>query len=1134
MNAETDLLGRLRKFAAERDEEPSGQRLAYRRHAALLACFDIEQLTGEPEAHPFDPELLRFLTEDCRIVTGTDGQDQWILNGPVRRSVLADLAVADELGAALAEVPQRPDDLIQSALEALIQGEPLDLRTAPRRELRAVLQATEWLAGIVDGIPDAASVRAAIALSELFDPLRELLASGFEGRLRELDMLREYVGVLPPGSLRRKIRGFVRRIMSLREQPPLLIYGPGGVGKSTLVAKFVIDHYDSVDTADRFPFAYLSFDRAALNPEQPSSLIREIIRQISLQYPEAAADDSDPTIRSLVNIVREVAGDERPLLLVLDTFEEVQRRGGAVLEGIWNQLNSLQQQLPMIRVVIAGRAAVAEFPTTDLVLGELDERAAQGYLRLRVSDLRPGDIRRVIRKVGGSPLRLRLAATLLADPAEDRSLAYLRIDDVPAEAVLYDRILDHIADPEVRAVAHPGLVVRRITPEVIIEVLAVNCGLDDIDSEQAERIFDRFQSEVALVERRAEDPEALYHRQDVRQLILTEIRRTMPAECAAIDDAAVSYYAERYGDVERAEELYHRMMRGDVNEILRSRWTAEAGRALAASFDEVPKPGQVFLASMLGIELDPATRLQAQEQEWCHYTQTEASRLVGIGRTDEALALIRERRGPAGESLLPRLEAEILQLRDDLPAALAVSRQWVDLAVERGRSDDFVQASLSHAWLAECDHQAEEARAVLQRARDALAGSAKDIDLLRVDVALLRVSRGVATDQLADLEREVLDLADSIGPVRLARHRSLLGELVAEADPLQPWLVALALRQLGLDASALSGGAGQLADALVLWEQALNAERDLRVEVLRQAARVPDAADQEDPYTAWHSWLINEPAGQVASWLARLLDEFGPPPEELIQAIADIYRPEQISQQDDGAVDNDAAGQPVESAPPLDDAAAEIIAVFERNQQRFPAQRKPNILVCGQIGVGKTSTINTLFGEEVGKVGYFSRGTQGAELYEWESHGNSIDIVDLPGLGDSPRRDKEYAAMYRRRVPDADGFIIVINPPRPASVGTLRTVNLLLACGVNPERIIFAYNRLKAINAPINGVMHEVVLDGIAGPRSPDDRFLIDTARKVFNDELRLIQNGRYGKRFPLEQCRALRRGDWLEPVRHS
>src|SRR6185437_4573035 len=100
--------------------------------------------------------------------------------------------------------------------------------------------------------------------------------------------------------LRRKIRGLVRRIRNLREQPPLLICGPGGVGKSTLVAKFVIDHYDSIDTADRFPFAYLSFDRAALNPEQPSSLIREIIRQISLEYPEAAAHDPDATIGSLV------------------------------------------------------------------------------------------------------------------------------------------------------------------------------------------------------------------------------------------------------------------------------------------------------------------------------------------------------------------------------------------------------------------------------------------------------------------------------------------------------------------------------------------------------------------------------------------------------------------------------------------------------------------------------------------------------------------------------------------------------------------------------------------------------------------------------------------------------------------
>lgn len=34
----------------------------------------------------------------------------------------------------------------------------------------------------------------------------------------------------------------------------------------------------------------------------------------------------------------------------------------------------------------------------------------------------------------------------------------------------------------------------------------------------------------------------------------------------------------------------------------------------------------------------------------------------------------------------------------------------------------------------------------------------------------------------------------------------------------------------------------------------------------------------------------------------------------------------------------------------------------------IPDQRKPTILICGKMGNGKTTTINTLFGVEVGRL----------------------------------------------------------------------------------------------------------------------------------------------------------------------
>jgi DNA polymerase III delta prime subunit len=197
----------------------------------------------------------------------------------------------------------------------------------------------------------------------------------------------------------------------------------------------------------------------------------------------------------------------------------------------------------------------------------------------------------------------------------------------------------------------------------------------------------------------------------------------------------------------------------------------------------------------------------------------------------------------------------------------------------------------------------------------------------------------------------------------------------------------------------------------------------------------------------------------------------------------------------------------------------EVTGLLDKYRDKLPTQRKPNILVCGQTGTGKTTTINTLFGEEVGRVGYFSTGTFKDELYEWQSEGHNIDVVDLPGLGDSKAHDKAYREMYRRRTEKADGFIVVLAPPRPATFGTIRTVNLLLSCGVEPERIVFAYNKMGETHAPVGGKMRHVRLDGLAGPATPDDARVIDQAREPFNADLnRELRNGQYAGRFPLER----------------
>ena len=72
------------------------------------------------------------------------------------------------------------------------------------------------------------------------------------------------------------------------------------------------------------------------------------------------------------------------------------------------------------------------------------------------------------------------------------------------------------------------------------------------------------------------------------------------------------------------------------------------------------------------------------------------------------------------------------------------------------------------------------------------------------------------------------------------------------------------------------------------------------------------------------------------------------------------------------------------------------------------------IVVIGTAGVGKTSTINAIFGVDWA-VGVGKRGTTSMQekVFEIDSV-RRMKIIDLPGMGDSIERDKETAEIYKK------------------------------------------------------------------------------------------------------------------------
>jgi predicted GTPase len=72
----------------------------------------------------------------------------------------------------------------------------------------------------------------------------------------------------------------------------------------------------------------------------------------------------------------------------------------------------------------------------------------------------------------------------------------------------------------------------------------------------------------------------------------------------------------------------------------------------------------------------------------------------------------------------------------------------------------------------------------------------------------------------------------------------------------------------------------------------------------------------------------------------------------------------------------------------------------------------PVIAFMGKTGVGKSSTCNALFGEEMFKVGAVSATTRAAQLEELDLGDRSMALVDLPGIGESMTFQKRYRDLY--------------------------------------------------------------------------------------------------------------------------
>ena len=746
-------------------------------------------------------------------------------------------------------------------LRCFLSGDYGDLHQAPADELAAAVTALEDLefVDLPDSVPNVLEARRLLELAQLLEPLRILVgATGgwdggpardrFVGRDRELKALRSFVDELAAANVLESVERGLSKVAASAAglvhgaRPGLLrITAQGGLGKSTLMAKFVLDH--AMGQVRPFPFVYLDFDRASLQPRDPRSLLAESVRQIRLQFPDRAdvcnalldgmaleqagqgAPSFDPYAGFQALIQQVTHKGRRALLLVLDTMEVVQYDPHA-LQGVEAFLRGLgHADLPQLRVVAAGRAGMASLGRA---LG--GDKAISGPLPLKSFSV--DDAARMANTLGRSlmgaswnpawaklivgsetsaperrePLSIRVAVELLRDPSvTDREALAAEIGELGEGAHesfvarLYQRrVLEHVQDEDVRRLAWPGLVVRRVTVEIVRDVLAARCG---VDPGRAQDVFDKLAREVWIVDR---EGDALVHRRDLRARTLPLMRRYRPppnAERASFDEinaAAVDYFAALAPSsaAHRAEWIYHRLLGGEDAVSVDADWTAEMSDLLSRAVEDFGRDSTAgrYLAARTARRLMAPSRI-SDLAPWLaleHLART-APELGGAGDLSEAPVVRDLSARIAVAGMLPPLAERTRQI------LLVRTGRWAQVTPALLLTDASDERAL-HAW---AFLQAREAFGTglagdaweMHRAQG-LGGGPPSVRILAQRLALARLSDSPEAEDLDDELANLLARGTSgaeFGDLSNLRTAAVFGRS-AVVPATRAWLQAVQLR----------------------------------------------------------------------------------------------------------------------------------------------------------------------------------------------------------------------------------------------------------------------------------------------------------------------------------------------------
>lgn len=531
------------------------------RRTALVGAFDPLKLLDKDMDQETKLGVLAALGQVCEE-TVEDGELRWQLKADERLRILAGLTDKKTARRLAGRTKLDKADRFGRALQNALLGSEQDGPAAASSQDDAYAARTFAIAAPFASkrkLADPQPIRQQIAERDEDRRRSAVLPGKLFGRVAEVAAINQFLG---SGSIQENWR--LPGVTPGNPDAALLVTGVGGVGKSALISKIVSD---AAHNAGQPVLVVIDFDRPNLFRGDRLEIVREISRQISRALPSldqvmshfrsslgedlSSSDEAASSLgqghalsafRNALHHGGKSAIENGRVGIILDTFEEIVIRGEPAVLDILEWLADLRNEggLTGSRLIVSGRSApdltskaMLEHFSAHISLQGLDEQSGAELLRETASGKklfhgsRAKDAARALR---GHPQALRLLRRYGEQNPDDVDAVIregLENDSFGAEfaqVFLFTRILGRIRDGTVAKLAHPGLVLRRVTPDLIQHVLAGPCDLGDVSNAQAKTLFDRLAGTAWIVDQLSADVVA--HRRDLRRLMLPAMMAT--------------------------------------------------------------------------------------------------------------------------------------------------------------------------------------------------------------------------------------------------------------------------------------------------------------------------------------------------------------------------------------------------------------------------------------------------------------------------------------------------------------------------------------------------------------------------------------------------------------------------------